>query len=79
MPRFVVIENNLVVNAIIAEDADVANELTGLPCIESDDAGIAWILDPETGTLSEPVELEVQENQVSPEPEVFIEEPTPAE
>jgi hypothetical protein len=78
MPRFVVIENNVVVNVIIAESNEDAVDLTGLTCIESDVAGISWTLDSATGTLSEPIELEVEENQVSPEPEVFIEE-TPAE
>lgn len=79
MPRFVVIENNTVVNVIIAESNEDAVQLTGLTCIQSDNAGVAWVYDKETRALSEPAEIVAVEEEISLEPEVFIEEPTPAE
>lgn len=36
MPNFAVIENNIVVNVIVADSAEIANQLTGLTCIEYD-------------------------------------------
>jgi len=36
MPNFAVLQNDLVVNIIIADSAEDAEELTGLKCIEYD-------------------------------------------
>ena len=34
MPNFAVIENELVINVILADTKDIAEEITGLTCIE---------------------------------------------
>lgn len=46
--NYAVIENNTVINTIVAETKQIAEEVTGLLCIEytnEDPAGIGWIYD----------------------------------
>lgn len=53
MANFAVIENDLVINVIIADDLEIAEQVTGKPCIEYDDdnpAGIGWTYDGESFT-----------------------------
>ena len=46
--NFAVIENNLVKNVIVADSKEIAEEVSGLTCIEYTDenpAGIGWAYD----------------------------------
>lgn len=46
--NYAVIENNIVINTIVAETKQIAEEVTGLLCIEytnEDPTGIGWTYD----------------------------------
>jgi hypothetical protein len=50
MPNFAVIENNVVINVILADTLEDAEQATGFTCIEYTDAspiGIGWIFNGE--------------------------------
>lgn len=53
--QFAVISNNLVVNTIIADSKEIAEEVTGLLCIENDAVGIGYSYNEETGEFTAPV------------------------
>jgi hypothetical protein len=56
MKRFAVIQNNIVINVIIADTKEIAEEATGLTCIESTDENSAYIgLKYENGVFEKPV------------------------
>ena len=67
MAVFAVIENNIVVNSIIADTVEIAEAVTGLTCIATAHP-IGTSHDPETGIFTEPVAVEVA-----------VEVPAPAE
>jgi len=50
MANFAVVRDNIVVNVIVADTLEDANQATGLTCVEYTDefpAGIGWIFDGE--------------------------------
>lgn len=58
MPRFAVLGGNTVSNIIIADSKEIAEQVTGVECVEythDAPAGIGWTYDPETGTFAAPV------------------------
>lgn len=60
MSNFAVIQNNFVINTIVADTKEVAEELTSSICVEFEShvqPGDAY--DPETGLFSEPVVEEI--------------------
>jgi hypothetical protein len=64
MATFAVIDNKVVINTIIADTLEIAEEVTGNICVEYTDdapAGIAWNYDPETQTFSPPIIVEESE------------------
>lgn len=58
MPNFAVLDGtNVVMNIIVAETLEIAEEVTHEECVEYTDdnlAEIGWIYDPETGKFSKP-------------------------
>lgn len=45
MANFAVVENNLVINVIVADDIEIAEQVTGKTCIgytDNNPAGISW-------------------------------------
>tara|TARA_R110000822_G_scaffold178193_1_gene318134 strand:+ start:154 stop:417 length:264 start_codon:yes stop_codon:yes gene_type:complete len=44
--RFAVIENSVVINAIIADSVDIAEKVTGFKCVASDEASPGYSYDP---------------------------------
>lgn len=50
MANFAIIENNIVTNVIVADTIEVAEQITGLTCVEyttENPAGIGWTYDGE--------------------------------
>lgn len=50
MANYAVIDNNIVINIIVADTKEIAEEVTGLTCVEYTDenpAGIGWTYDGE--------------------------------
>lgn len=50
MANYAVIDNNIVINIIVADTKEVAEQVTGLTCVEYTDenpAGIGWSYDGE--------------------------------
>jgi hypothetical protein len=48
MANYAVIQNNIVTNVIVADSKEIAEEVTGLVCIEyteENPAGIGWVYD----------------------------------
>ena len=43
--RFAVIENSVVINAIIADSVDIAEKVTGFKCVASDEASAGYSYD----------------------------------
>ena len=57
MATYAVIENNLVINVILADALDIAEQVTGKTCIEYNDsnpAGIGWAYDGEKFVAPQP-------------------------
>lgn len=52
MPKFAIIDGNTVINVILAESQEIAEEVTGLKAIEHGEAVIGAIYDPETNSFS---------------------------
>jgi hypothetical protein len=79
MLRFCVIENDVVTNVVIADSKEIAEEITGLLCIQADHAGIGDIYDSEHGVVIQVLEIpEIVEEVPQPPEHVveIIEEPT---
>jgi len=49
--RIAVLVDNSVVNVILAKSAEVAEEVTGRTCVESDNANIGYVFDEELGLV----------------------------
>lgn len=48
MANYAIVENNIVTNVIVADSKEIAEEVTGLVCIEytqENPAGIGWAYD----------------------------------
>jgi hypothetical protein len=65
MPNFAVIKDNLVVNVIVADTLEIANEVTGLLCVDITEirAGIGYTY---TDNNFEPPYVEPIERQIPP-------------
>lgn len=65
MPSFLVLIDNKVINTIVADSKELAEELTGALCVEAEEAGIGDAYDPETETFSTPeiIEAEVVDDE----------------
>ena len=64
MPNYAIIENDKVINVIVADSKEVAEEVTGLVCIEyteENPAGIGWTYDGVNFVSPYPVEEEPTE------------------
>jgi hypothetical protein len=60
MAQFAVISFDKVINSIVADSKETAEEITGLTCVVSSEAGIGWAYDDETGEFTEPVTEETE-------------------
>ena len=61
MPRFAVLKNGVVDNVIVADSQELAEEVTGLTAVASEEANIGEIYNEEDGTFFEmpaPIEIE---------------------
>jgi hypothetical protein len=56
MNTFAVIQNNIVINLILADTKEIAEEVTGLTCLMAD-ANIGDLYEPESGLFFSPEEL----------------------
>jgi hypothetical protein len=57
MATYAVIENDIVINVIVADTVEIAEEVTGKTCVEYNDnnlAGIGWAYDGEKFVAPEP-------------------------
>lgn len=61
---FAAINNGIVVNILIADSKETAEQITGLTCIPSNTAGIGWSYDDETGEFTAPALEELQEIKI---------------
>jgi len=52
MPTYAVIRNSLVVDAILCDSLEHAEELTGSTCIETNEASVGFMYDEETGIFT---------------------------
>ena len=78
MNRFVVVDDLVVVNLIIAESQEIAEQISGKDCIASESAGMGWVYDNSINEFIAPKEIEVEANLkelIVVEP--IIEEPLP--
>jgi len=66
MSTFAVINSGQVVNIIVANSKEVAEEVTGMICVSSNSAGVGYTYDAETGIFSAP-QAEVAEEVLPPE------------
>lgn len=56
---FAIISESIVSNVIVADSVEIAETITGQPCVEyteTNPAQIGWVYDSETGKFSLPVE-----------------------
>lgn len=58
--RYAVIESEIVVNVAVWDGSSPWSPGEGLIAVRSDEAGIGWSYDPETGAFSAPVEAPVE-------------------
>lgn len=81
MNRFLVIDGDMVVNSIVAESLEIAEQVTGATCVASEEASIGWIYDFETGNFTSPITVEVAEEIIEETLaiEAPAEEPAPTE
>jgi hypothetical protein len=59
MAHFAVVSDGSVINVIVADSREIAEEITNTTCIEYDGtnpAGIGWTYDAETQTFSAPTQ-----------------------
>lgn len=75
MQTFIVIKDGTVVNAIIAETLEAAEEATGLTC-SPETANIGDVYDPETGEF---ITIYVPDRVEEPDPALLVEGPKPHE
>lgn len=57
MGNFAVINNGTVLKVIVADNQQIAEEVTNMPCVESTDdnpANINWLYDEATGRFTRP-------------------------
>lgn len=59
MYKFCIIDGEVVTDVILADSQELAEQLTGKPCVHSLDAGIGWAYDAETGEFTEPEPVEL--------------------
>lgn len=59
MANFAVLSGPIVINTIVAETKEIAEQVTNLACIEyTEGVGIGHFYDADTGTFSAPVPIE---------------------
>lgn len=73
MYKFAVINGGVVINSILADSKELAEELSGHQCVHSLEAGIGWTYNAETNEFTAP-ELETAE-EIIEEP-LAIDAPT---
>ena len=59
MYKFAVINGGIVVNSILADSKEMAEELTGLQCVNTIEAGIGWYFNEETNEFTAPEPIEI--------------------
>lgn len=59
MPRFGIIIGNTVVNVILADSKEMAEEITGLMAVYTEEAVVGSTYDAETGTFTPPPPVEL--------------------
>lgn len=59
MPRFAVMQGNLIVNSIVADSQEIAEEVTGQTCIFSD-LGLGWVYDEKSKEFIAPEQSAVE-------------------
>lgn len=65
MAKFAVISGKSVINTIVADSKEIAENITGQLCIEfSDNVNIGYIYDPETNTFAMPTITEYVEPEL---------------
>jgi hypothetical protein len=63
MSLFAIVENNVVINIIVAESKEIAETVTKATCVEyetQNDCGIGWVYDAEKKVFISPVKPEIK-------------------